>query len=72
MKMDNLYNKYANYIRVYCRCGHSLAFLRNHSAICNNCGRTVYPTKKCEFKEKTEKELRKMKVRNNELCNFKG
>ena len=39
-------------IRAYCECGHSMNFLSNHSATCTYCGRTVYPSKETEFKDK--------------------
>jgi len=69
--MKNIHSVDVKYIKAYCECGHSVEFLKNHSAICNHCGRKVYPSKKCEFREKAIIELRKMKVNNNELCNFK-
>ena len=49
-------------IRLYkikCECGHTISFLNNHYAICRHCGRKVYPTKRCEFKDKLLKEIRK-------------
>ena len=49
--------------RVYCVCGHTMNFLSNRSAICTYCGRTVYPSKECEFREKLEKERRKKCVK---------
>lgn len=59
--VDNVYNRYAKFIRVKCRCGHSMWFLRNHSSICNVCGSLVYPSEKAEFVEKTTKALNKIK-----------
>lgn len=46
-------------VKVTCKCGHVLDFISNKSRYCNHCGRTVYPTKKCEFKEKLIKEINK-------------
>ena len=60
-KKDNYYNKYENCEIVYCECGHSMHFYRNHSAICNWCGRMVYPSKKAEFKEKIGRKIRRIK-----------
>lgn len=48
------------YVRKVCKCGHSITFLSNRPSICRHCGRTVYPTKECEFKDKLRKELRKV------------
>lgn len=45
--------------RVKCECGHVINFVSNHYAICNHCGRKVYPTKKTEFKDKLLKEINK-------------
>lgn len=45
--------------RVSCKCGHVLNFVSNHSKICDYCGRKIYPSKECEFKEKIEMEMRK-------------
>ena len=60
MKLKNKNSRiYINYVRVQCECGHTMNFLSNHSAMCNYCGRTVYPSKRCQFKEKLEKERRK-------------
>lgn len=56
---DSYTNENVNYIRKTCVCGKSFTFLKNHSAICRCCGRTVYPTKECEFKEKMKMKLRK-------------
>lgn len=65
IKMNPVYNSFTgekvNLLRVSCKCGHAMNFLSNHSAICGYCGRRVYPTKKCEFKEKIEMEMRKKK-----------
>lgn len=47
------------YVRKSCVCGHSITFLSNRPAICRHCGRTVYPTNICEFKEKMKMKLRK-------------
>ena len=51
------------YVKVKCDCGHVISFLSNHSAICRYCGKTVYPSKRCEFKEKLSKEKRKRDFR---------
>lgn len=56
---DSCFNKYDNCVKVYCKCGRSTHFFRNHSVECNYCGRMVYPTKECEFKEKMKMKLRK-------------
>ena len=45
----------------YCICGHSMNFYSNHSSICTYCGRRVYPTKDCEFKEKLKLQMKKNK-----------
>lgn len=56
-----VYNGYTgenvDLVRKNCECGHALTFLRNHPKICTHCGRMVYPTKVCEFKEKLRKEF---------------
>lgn len=49
------------YIRAVCRCGHSVYFLKNKPIICRHCGRTVYPTKRTEFKDKVGKTMRRRK-----------
>lgn len=46
-------------IKVTCKCGHVLAFISNKPRYCNHCGRKVYPTKRCEFKDKLMKEINK-------------
>lgn len=57
---DSAYDKYDSYEHVYCRvCKHSLYFKTNHEVCCNYCGTLVYPSKKCEFKYKLNRELRK-------------
>lgn len=48
-----------NLVRVKCKCGHVLTFLTEHPVVCRTCGKLVYPTKRCEFKNKLIKELRK-------------
>lgn len=48
-----------NLIRVECTCGHVLSFLSQHPVICRHCGKLVYPSKKCEFKDKM---MRKLKI----------
>lgn len=40
------------YVKVACECGEILHFHHNFPAICNRCGRKVYPTKEWEFKDK--------------------
>lgn len=63
-KADTMYNKFNGWEHVYCnKCGHSMYFMKNHSATCSICGNLVYPTKKSEFKEKMEKLIRR---KNNE------
>lgn len=49
------------YVRAVCKCGHSIYFLRNRPAICRNCGRTVYPTRRTEFKDKVSKTMKRRK-----------
>lgn len=56
---DGFTGERVNYVRKLCQCGKSFTFLSNHSVICRNCGRTVYPSKECEFKEKMKIKLRK-------------
>lgn len=64
LKNDYCYNRYDNYEHVYCRtCGHSCYFKTNHQAVCSYCGTMIYPSKKCEFKQKLERELRKSKYK---------
>lgn len=46
-------------IRRYCKCGHSLNFVKRRPATCTYCGRLVYPDDKYEFQEKLKKEIRK-------------
>ena len=62
-KYDKKHSEYITQITRYCKCGHSLNFLSNHSAVCDYCGRRVYPSKVCEFKERLEKERRKADMR---------
>jgi len=47
-------------VRNKCKCGHAVTFLTNNPRICTHCGKLVYPTKLCEFKEKIRKELKKV------------
>lgn len=63
--IDGYTGEKVNFIRKSCVCGKSFTFLSNHSTICRCCGRTVYPTKECEFKEKMKMKLRK-ELSNNE------
>ena len=58
-KLDDITIKYNHLKRAICKCGHTLYFISNHSAICDFCGRKVYPTKQCEFREKIDIALRK-------------
>lgn len=46
-------------VRKVCKCQHVMYFITNKPAICRKCGRLVYPTKLCEFREKMKKELLK-------------
>ena len=57
--LDGHTGEKVNYVRKSCVCGKSFTFLSNHSTICRNCGRTVYPSKESEFKEKMAMKLRK-------------
>ena len=65
MMKDKKYDEKANGVHIYCVCGRSLQFYKNHSAICRTCGRVVYPSKESEFKEKLKMKLRK-ELMNNE------
>lgn len=56
---DKITGEDVKYIRKLCKCSHSIYFVSNKPAICRVCGRTVYPTKECEFKEKMKMKLRK-------------
>ena len=56
-----------NLVKVKCKCGHSIGFIKNHSMVCSYCGRLVYATKKDEFKDKLLKEIKR-----NEQSFFKG
>lgn len=56
---DKYTGEMVKYIRKLCKCKHSIYFVRNKPAICRVCGRTVYPTKESEFKEKMKMKLRK-------------
>lgn len=59
-KWDKYYNKYNNWEHIYCpNCGKSCYFSRNCKCICSHCGHMIYPTKKCEFKDKVEMLKRK-------------
>ena len=59
---DKAYDKYDAYEHVYCRvCHHSMHFRTNRQVACNYCGTLVYPSKRCEFKNKLKNELRKVK-----------
>ena len=61
---DPKYDKWDKYEHVYCRtCHHSIFFLKNSPTSCNYCGTLVYPSKKSEFKNKLEIELRKSKYK---------
>ena len=61
---DPAYDKYDNYEHVYCRvCKHSIFFKSNYEVICSYCGALVFPSKRCEFKNKLKNELRKVKNR---------
>ena len=60
------FNEPVNYVKVQCKCGKVCCFLRNHSVECSRCGRTVYPTKESEFKEKMKIKLRKELSKNEE------
>ena len=46
-------------LRIKCKCGHTVNFIRDHYTICSHCGRKVYPTKKSEFKDKLLKEIKR-------------
>ena len=59
MDKNKLFKDAINYVKVQCKCGKVCCFLRNHSVECTRCGRTVYPTKESEFKEKMKIKLRK-------------
>ena len=54
---------YEDLIKIKCKCGHTLMFVKNHSAICKFCGKRVYPSEKSKFKEEMEIILRR---KNNE------
>ena len=41
--------------RVKCKCGQVICFKNNFPARCRMCGRRVYPTKECEFKDKLKR-----------------
>lgn len=56
---DKITGEKVKFIRKVCKCNHSIYFVSNKPAICRVCGRTVYPTKECEFKEKMKMKLRK-------------
>jgi len=56
MKKDN-FRLPKTYAIVKCKCGEQFRFHNNFPAICNYCGRKVYPTKLLEFKEKIKKTL---------------
>lgn len=65
LKRNLTYDPYTrekvNMYRVPCKCGHTLTFISNHSQICGFCGKKVYPSDICEFREKMNLEMRKMK-----------
>ena len=51
------------YVKVACECGEILHFHQNYPAICNRCGRKVYPTKEWEFKDKIKKYVKRLGVK---------
>lgn len=59
MKNIRPFALYDDLIKIKCKCGHTVAFVKNHSAICKFCGRKVYPSARCKFKENMEILLRR-------------
>ena len=45
----NVCYKEVNYVKIKCRCGHSLWFLKAFPQRCSNCGRVVTPVRKNDF-----------------------
>ena len=55
---ENFINELAKF-KVKCKCGHIKIIINRPYAICEYCGRKVYRSKKDEFKDKLEKEIKK-------------
>ena len=48
------------YARIPCACGEVLHFHHNFPAICNRCGRKVYPTNRWKFRDEIRKYINKL------------
>lgn len=49
--MKKLENPETNFVKLKCRCGHVVSFLKACPRKCSNCGRLVIPTRKNDFIE---------------------
>ena len=58
---DGYTGEMVDYKKKTCKCGHVITFLSQHPAECRHCGRLVYPTDLCKFREKMKIEMRKVK-----------
>ena len=58
---DKYTGERVKYVRAICKCGCSVYFLQNKPLICRYCGRTIYPTRRTEFKDKVNKLIRRRK-----------
>ena len=58
---DKYTGEKVKYVRAICECGCSVYFLQNKPEICRHCGRTVYPTRRTEFKELIKKTMKRRK-----------
>jgi len=46
-----LFNPNVDFIKIKCKCGHMMTFLKPFPATCRNCGRVVTPIRRNDFKE---------------------
>lgn len=56
--------------KIRCKCGVDICFYNDYSAICSYCGRKIYPSRKCEFREKMKKEIKKHEQSIINWCNY--
>jgi len=59
MKKDKL-KLPITYVKVACPCGEILHFHQNYPAICDRCGRKVYPSNQMKFKDEIKKYIMKL------------
>lgn len=63
MRLKDDFKLPTTYAKVECLCGEVLHFHHNFPAICNRCGRKVYPTKQWKFKDEIKKLIKSKGVR---------